>query len=570
MHAPQRALITAMATKSKSTSAKFKTSAKKANAKKAAPRKAGAKKVATRKVAARKVATKQVPTERMPKKKAAGAPKKKAPNKRTAKTPVKSRAAAKTAVATQSPALDSRLRIRMYRHGLGDCLLLMFRKPDGGSTNVLIDCGLISVAEDGTTKVKEMVQNIGAATDNKLDVVAMTHEHWDHASGFKQARELFDGMDVAQAWYAWTEDDTHPLSKKLRDDRALKVSALAAAVQAMSKNPGLADRVNGVHAVLGFFGLGSAEELASATAPAAEAAAGTAPPAPIKKTREAFEYFKGRQEVPKRFLRPGQTFELPGVKGVRVYVLGPPENEAFIRKSAPTKKGREVYEFSRNAGVALGLNAAFERLAGKGADGAFDDCPFDTGYRQERPSRASQQLIANLWDAPRDAWRRIDVDWTQAAETLAIDLDNHTNNSCLVLAFEFTDTKEVCLFPADAQVGSWLSWQDLKWSFPEGAVTGPDLLARTVFYKVGHHGSHNATLREQGLEQMTSDNLTAFIPVFEDQARKNRWMAMPFPSLVERLKEKTRGRLLKSDEPAPAKAKGPQLIETKLYFELAL
>jgi hypothetical protein len=139
----------------------------------------------------------------------------------------------------------------------------------------------------------------------------------------------------------------------------------------------------------------------------------------------------------------------------------------------------------------------------------------------------------------------------RSAEGLAIDLDSHTNNSCLVLAFEFTDTNEVFLFPADAQVGNWLSWQDLKWKVRAGSgtteITGPDLLARTVFYKVGHHGSHNATLRQFGLEQMMSEELLAFIPVFEEEAKKNRWYSMPFPPLVDRLVQKTHGRLLKAD-----------------------
>jgi len=42
-------------------------------------------------------------------------------------------------------------------------------------------------------------------------------------------------------------------------------------------------------------------------------------------------------------------------------------------------------------------------------------------------------------------------------------------------------------------------------------VSTKELLARTVFYKVGHHGSGNATLRA-GLEAMTSEDLVAAIP----------------------------------------------------------
>ena len=78
-------------------------------------------------------------------------------------------------------------------------------------------------------------------------------------------------------------------------------------------------------------------------------------------------------------------------------------------------------------------------------------------------------------------------------------------------------------------------------------MTGPDLLSRTVLYKVGHHGSHNATLRDKGLEQMVSPELIALVPVNKQQAQKNRWMEMPFNSLIARLQEKTRGRVIQSD-----------------------
>jgi hypothetical protein len=67
-----------------------------------------------------------------------------------------------------------------------------------------------------------------------------------------------------------------------------------------------------------------------------------------------------------------------------------------------------------------------------------------------------------------------------------------------------------------------------------------------VFYKVGHHASHNATLREKGLERMTNRDLVAMIPVEEGRAKSLDW-AMPFPSLLQRLEEKTRGRVIRAD-----------------------
>ncbi|WP_035350959.1 hypothetical protein [Edaphobacter aggregans] len=117
------------------------------------------------------------------------------------------------------------------------------------------------------------------------------------------------------------------------------------------------------------------------------------------------------------------------------------------------------------------------------------------------------------------------------------------------------DTGEILLFPGDAQAGNWLSWQDLKWTEEDAkemevVTTGPDLLARTIFYKVGHHGSHNATLSHKGLEQMTKDGLVAMIPVDHAMALKKRWGKMPLPELVDHLNDRAHGRVLRIDDAA--------------------
>jgi len=158
-------------------------------------------------------------------------------------------------------------------------------------------------------------------------------------------------------------------------------------------------------------------------------------------------------------------------------------------------------------------------------------------------------------DDDSEAWRRIDADWQYAGESLALKLDAATNNTSLVLAFELQNTKRVLLFPGDAQVGNWESWHDCGWSEENGlkkgeTVTAKDLLARTVLYKVGHHGSHNATLREKGLELMVSDELIAMITVDEAWAydrKPNAWK-MPFEALYEDLKRRTKGRIARIDK----------------------
>ena len=81
--------------------------------------------------------------------------------------------------------------------------------------------------------------------------------------------------------------------------------------------------------------------------------------------------------------------------------------------------------------------------------------------------------------------------------------------------------------------------------FPDG-VTGPQLLARTTFYKVGHHGSANATMRDGGLEAMTHPALQAFVPTDAVMAGKVGWDAIPAEGLLTRLAEK--GKVVRSDQ----------------------
>ena len=95
--------------------------------------------------------------------------------------------------------------------------------------------------------------------------------------------------------------------------------------------------------------------------------------------------------------------------------------------------------------------------------------------------------------------------------------------------------------------GNWRSWHTVSWA-GRSEVTAEDLLNRTAFYKVGHHGSHNATLSEQGLEMMTSsDTLRAVIPLSREMARKRRW-DMPYHKLEERLETLTQGRIYITDQ----------------------
>jgi hypothetical protein len=129
-------------------------------------------------------------------------------------------------------------------------------------------------------------------------------------------------------------------------------------------------------------------------------------------------------------------------------------------------------------------------------------------------------------------------------------------------------------------VGNWESWDLYSWPADRAGnppVTAAELLRRTVLYKVGHHASHNATLRDKGLERMESPDLMALIPVNHAMAEKKHWFGMPFPPLLARLHEKAYGRVLRIDEGMPDRPPEVgqglwdeftgRVKETDLYFE---
>lgn len=433
------------------------------------------------------------------------------------------------------------VRVRMYRPGLGDCFLLTFRGADK-DVNMLIDCGVFFGTSGGADRIRDIVQDIGAQCNHKLDVVVATHEHWDHLSGFIYAQEDFDKLDIDQVWLAWTEDPNNPLAEQLRMDRAIKLNALQMALENMGDEFG--DFGPGLQEVLNFFG----ESLGAAGG---------------RSTRAAMEFISTHRSAAIRYCYPGkEPLAMESLPGVRIYVLGPPEDETLIKHSEPSSAGDEVYHLTR-----LNLaNSFFAALPPGAEEDKFDQIrdlcfPFDSQYRVSPEEAKEQEFFINHYGFEVDqkdeiGWRRIDADWLNMAGELALALDNDTNNTSLVLAIELVDTGKVLLFPADAQVGNWQSWHLHEWELelPNGQsrrVTASDLLARTVLYKVGHHGSHNATLRDQGLEMMTSQDLVALIPVDEQFAAKKAWN-MPFNPLLNRLLQKTRGRVIRADRGVPS------------------
>ncbi len=497
--------------------------------------------------------------------------------------------AATSPLSQRMEAPASGVRIRMYRQGHGDCFLLAFRQESGEPFYLLIDCGK-KKGSDLECTMKEVAENIRDATGGRLHLVAITHEHEDHVSGFLSEKEVFETMEVDRLWLAWTEDPDHPLAKALRAKYKDVLLGLVRAANQLRGAAGKSDQR--VQRLL--------EDLLSSELSADDRLLATSQPEKIKGITNK----KGIQVVQQRagekagteYLSPHSApRHLPQVTGLRVFVLGPPQNEAALKDLDP--HGDE--EFHLDALEQLPFLAAIGSTAAE----QEGHQPFEQRHRIPLAQAAKHPQHGDFFEthyglrksygAEDDrTWRRIDADWLRVAEQFALRMNTYVNNTSLVLAFELPRTKKVLLFVGDAQRGNWVSWRDAGWSADNGLESGEtlstqDLLARTVFYKVGHHGSHNATLNQGGLEDMArgphAGEFTAMIPANEKWALENNdppWRH-PLPAIHRSLREKTQGRLFVMDRdlepPAPQQLAAEKWQEflgrtaaNRLYFELTI
>lgn len=431
---------------------------------------------------------------------------------------------------------------------------------------MLIDCGVLQrigteekkpATALGKERIIAAVNNLIGEFGSDFDVIVATHEHYDHLSGFIHARDAFETLELRNLWVAWTEDRTDSLANSYREKKNRAITALTALVD----SPALKDteKMQTVRDLLQFYG------------PPGEAGRGMGMVADNGKLsgnsscQAVLEWLKQRAGVKNTsYLKPGEVHKWGVDNRLRAYVLGPPRDNDRLRKLDPSGgSNREVY-LAKGEDVSAVSSLAAVHADPEGAS-AGGDRPFGLPYRREYSPNMlgkdscddpiAEDPIVNLYKQIPDN-ERIDEEWLGSAETLALKIDGDVNNTSLVLALELPGG-EILLFAADAQVGNWLSWGDQDYpvdDIPNAKhLSIEHLLSRTILYKVGHHASHNATLREGGLELMTDPRLSAMIPLVRKVASEqitrsapDGWR-MPYENLEKRLKERTRGRIVTGD-----------------------
>lgn len=350
----------------------------------------------------------------------------------------------------------TQLRIRSYNVGFGDCFLLTFSYANARDRNVLIDFGSTKRSEHAPAGgMVAIAKQIEKDSNRKLDMVVATHRHKDHISGFSgRSGTIIRSLEPELVVQPWTEDPT--LDPNARAPAGSGGGALRARglVARLSDMQALAKQV-----------LDQVPRLeASPEVPAALAAQLAFLGETNLKNAAAVRNLRTMGKRKPVFASFGTQLPISDVlPGVKIDVIGPPtlaQSSAVARQRE--RDENEFWHLRARAGTGDG-RARGRRL--------FPDAVASGPMPQEA-----------RWVIPR-------IDAMHATELLAIvrRLDDALNNTSLILLFHVLG--EVLVFPGDAQIENWS--YALFEARNRRAIR--NRLRRAAFYKVGHHGSLNAT-----------------------------------------------------------------------------
>ncbi|WP_433628793.1 hypothetical protein [Nocardia sp. CA-120079] len=374
------------------------------------------------------------------------------------------------------------IAVRMYNVGFGDAFTVTVRRKNE-TWRMLVDCGVHSQgrARPIRDSVQAIIADLAEADPHHrphLDIVVATHHHADHITGF--ACREWEQVTVDEVWVPFVEDPDDEDARRIRSGQVDAANGLLALIERRGNGRRMSASAEQAQA----FAVNSQGNAAATDRLLGRNFSGFAAPHRVR-------YLPSKDETE-------NTIAVERV-GLVAHILGPPRDARFLKRMDPpakqswplvragasaTSDGRPTPLFNRRY---IARNTLPERLLQAKADLDLDDLVDD----DDRLLRAASIL------------------------------ENAVNNTSVFFVLDIAGTR--LLFPGDAQQGAW-----------EHVLSDPrnvDLVSRLAFYKVGHHGSHNATPR-RFVEQDWQTEGYAMIPF----GLVKRWAkTIPKKSLVDSL-----------------------------------
>lgn len=406
----------------------------------------------------------------------------------------------------------TQVSIRTYQVGFGDCFLLSVAYDDRTERHVLFDFGSTYLPKGAGRRMQTVAKNIAERCGGKLTAVVASHRHRDHISGFsRNASGGGTGAVIASlrpdlVVQPWTEDPDLPVDATgpmltTMEPGPRAAAAYATALQAMHEvaSAVVAESKRSRHfsgelkGQLNFIGEDNLKNLEA-----------------VRNLKEMgpneYVYFGARSAL--GALLPGVT----------VHILGPPtvEQSAEVRNQRP-RNPAEYWQLQASALAAAGPVSA-------GDPGAL--------FPQFVAARPPDIPIEARWLVRRARQIRGE----QLLQLVRM-LDDAMNNTSVIMLLEIGE--KAFLFPGDAQ------WEN--WAY---ALSKPEVceqLARVNVYKVGHHGSLNATpktlwgmFRNRSQVEDSARLISLMSTLGGHHGKKERATEVPRESLVNELRRDSR------------------------------
>jgi hypothetical protein len=389
--------------------------------------------------------------------------------------------------------------LRAFNVGFGDCFLLTFVYARG-QRHVLIDFGSKPPpAKAPKDHMEKVAQKIAELTGGKLHVLVATHRHSDHISGFTTAKDgkgsgdIIRGLKPDLVLQPWTEDPDIPekatapksFARALSNMQAVS-GAIAEYVKSMSGSEAAALGLTlQEHTYLGFAGENNVKNL------------------------NAVKNLMGMGKK-SRYLHADMKLDVSRLlPGVVITVMGPPTVEQHANVAKQAQRNEEEYWHLAATADAAEFSSAkplFPKLK--------RPVPHYAKWLRSRMVALQKKNIMGIVTA----------------------LDKAMNNTSLILHFKVGNKS--LLFPGDAQ---WENWQ-----YALSKEKYRALLEQVDLYKVGHHGSLNATPKfmwdlfgKKSARKSQAGRMTTVMSTMHGVHGHSERTAVPRSTLVEELEKHT-------------------------------